>query len=563
MKVLERKSIVAAVGVALVQLACGGGGDGVTAPPEQRVPTSITATTSTSLTATAGDAISPTPAVVVKDQHEQPMTGITVTFAITAGGGTLTGETALTNSSGVATVGSWTLGKTSGVNSLAAKVGQLTPVTFTANGNPGAPASFAKTAGDNQTAVAGSGLTIAPSITLTDANGNGVPGVAVTFAITSGGGTVIGGNATSNTAGVAAPTEWILGKTPGPNSLTATVANLGAVTFAATAIVGPPASLSKFVGDNQTAAGGYPVYMPPGVVVLDAQGNPVSGATVSFAAAAGDGSVVGATQTSDASGKASVGSWVLGAVGANTLVASVGSVTTSFSATATDPCQYFLPFVNPNGSASPVSSSGSLAVHDCRGAGGAYQDQFLAPILQVDEIRLSSSSFDPLLSISTDYGLPVAENDDASSTDHNSYIKVISKGGVEGTHLYVTSSQSGALGDYTLTKNYVSEDVRNCEKVFITRHLTANENLEATDCSGASYYDKFLLYLRSGESVFIDMTSSVFAKKLELLDPDGNVVATSVGTTSINYVPTNSGYYVIRAGSVSAGATGRYDLQIR
>jgi hypothetical protein len=35
----------------------------------------------------------------------------TVTFAVTAGGGTLTGATPVTNSAGIATLGSWTTGQ--------------------------------------------------------------------------------------------------------------------------------------------------------------------------------------------------------------------------------------------------------------------------------------------------------------------------------------------------------------------------------------------------------------------------------------------------------------------
>jgi hypothetical protein len=49
-----------------------------------------------------------------------------------SGGGSITGATAVTNAAGVATVGSWTLGNSVGVNSLSATVTGLPSVTFTA-----------------------------------------------------------------------------------------------------------------------------------------------------------------------------------------------------------------------------------------------------------------------------------------------------------------------------------------------------------------------------------------------------------------------------------------------
>src|SRR3954471_7391862 len=268
---LERRSVLLAVACcSLLQSSCGGG-DGPAAP-EVKVPTSLTASSSTSLTGTAGQPVTPLPSVIVKDQHGDAMAGVLVTFAVTSGAGSIAGESATTDASGVATVGGWTLGRTSGSNTLTATVGQLGPVTFTANGAPGAPAVMTKTAGDGQTAVAGSGVLTAPAVTITDVNGNGVPSIAVTFSMASGAGTVVGGHATTNSAGVAAPTEWILGKTPGSNSVRATAAGLPAVTFSATAIVGPPATVTALVDVDGAGYGGYTLLEAPLAEVKDANG---------------------------------------------------------------------------------------------------------------------------------------------------------------------------------------------------------------------------------------------------------------------------------------------------
>ncbi|NBO65244.1 MAG: hypothetical protein EBU88_10455, partial [Acidobacteria bacterium] len=89
-------------------------------------------------TATVGTAVPIAPSVLVRDVHQNPVPGVPVTFAIASGGGIVTGASATTNASGIATVGSWTLGTVAGVNTLTASIAGLSgsPVTFTAVGTP-------------------------------------------------------------------------------------------------------------------------------------------------------------------------------------------------------------------------------------------------------------------------------------------------------------------------------------------------------------------------------------------------------------------------------------------
>src|SRR5205085_2214735 len=88
-----------------------------------------------------------------------------------------------TSTSGVATVGSWTLSPTAGSNTLTATSGSLSgsPVTFTATGTAGAAATIAANSPTSQSATAGTGVGSPPSVIVKDANGNPVAGVAVTF----------------------------------------------------------------------------------------------------------------------------------------------------------------------------------------------------------------------------------------------------------------------------------------------------------------------------------------------------------------------------------------------
>jgi len=75
----------------------------------------------------------------------------------------------------------------------------------------------------------------APSVRVTSSSGSTLSGVAVTFAVTAGGGTIAGASQVTNSSGIATATSWTLGATPGINTATATVAGLTPVTFSATA----------------------------------------------------------------------------------------------------------------------------------------------------------------------------------------------------------------------------------------------------------------------------------------------------------------------------------------
>jgi Bacterial Ig-like domain (group 1) len=84
------------------------------------------------VTAPTGAQVPELPSVLVGDAYGQPVAGAPVTFAVTAGGGTVSGATATTDASGIATVGGWTLGTGAGANTLTATSGGLPVVTFNA-----------------------------------------------------------------------------------------------------------------------------------------------------------------------------------------------------------------------------------------------------------------------------------------------------------------------------------------------------------------------------------------------------------------------------------------------
>jgi surface protein len=134
-----------------------------------------------------------------------------------------------------------TLGASGLKRSAASDAAQTTLVThrgWTINRE----SDIAVVGGDGQSATAGSAVGTAPSVRVTDANGDPVAGVSVTFAVASGGGTVDPTTAVITGAdGVAAVTSWTLGATAGSNTLTATATGLtgSPLTFTATGTAAP------------------------------------------------------------------------------------------------------------------------------------------------------------------------------------------------------------------------------------------------------------------------------------------------------------------------------------
>ncbi|TVP53816.1 MAG: hypothetical protein EA351_14480 [Gemmatimonadales bacterium] len=78
------------------------------------------------------------PRVRAQDRLENPLEGVEVTFEVTSGGGTVSPEVVVTDSTGIAAVSEWTMGPDVGEQTLTATTGSIT-TTFTANAGISAP----------------------------------------------------------------------------------------------------------------------------------------------------------------------------------------------------------------------------------------------------------------------------------------------------------------------------------------------------------------------------------------------------------------------------------------
>lgn len=299
----------------------------ITATGTAGPPASVSAVAGNNQAAAAGSILPIAPSVRVVDAFGNVVSGAAVTFTVLSGGGQVTAGLTVTNAQGIATVGSWRLGPSAGTQTLAARVEangvSNNPIVFTATGLAGPPASMVAVSLTTQAAPAGSNVGDPPSVIVRDAAGIPVSGLAVTFTVTAGGGSVVGSPATTDANGIATLSSWRLGPQSGLNTVTATATNLPTVTFNATGTAGTATTVVAHAGNNQVALQGTPVPLAPTVKVTDANGNPVAAAVVTFSVLSGGGSVSGANQLTDALGLASAGSWTLGPTAPNTLLATV------------------------------------------------------------------------------------------------------------------------------------------------------------------------------------------------------------------------------------------------
>ena len=252
---------------------------------------------------------------------------------MTAGGGSLAPTTTRTDAAGK-TSASWTLGTVAGENTATAAVSGLPPVSFRAIATAGAPTELTKMRGEEQSGAAGSALSDTLAVRVTDAHGNPVRGVAVTWTVSSGGGAVSVLAPSTNSAGESRAV-WTLGTVAGENTVTARGDGMPAVTFAATAEPGAPAALEKVSGDAQPGTTGQTLPDPLVLRVTDAFGNPVGGISVGWTATGGGGQLSPASTTTNAAGVAEA-SWQLGdGIGSQTALAAVSGTGLGAQFTAT------------------------------------------------------------------------------------------------------------------------------------------------------------------------------------------------------------------------------------
>jgi hypothetical protein len=203
-------------------------------------------------------------------------------------------------------------------------------------GSPGPASAFKVVSGNGQHTTVGAALPSPIVVQAVDAQSRTIPGLTVTFALLSGGGSVTAASATTNAQGQAS-TTWTLGTKADTQRVSASVTG-GSLTLVdtivAVAIAGPPKTITVLSGNQQIGGPGYPVPESLAVTVSDQYQNPVSGVAVTWTVSAGSGAASPTSSTTSAAGAAKT-SWTLGNLGANTVAAGATGVSPiAFHATA-------------------------------------------------------------------------------------------------------------------------------------------------------------------------------------------------------------------------------------
>ena len=168
--------------------------------------------------------------VRVTNSGGAPLANITVNWAVGVGGGTVTAATSTTDANGETEV-AYTPGTKVDSAKVVASI-ELLNATFSITLIAGPPSAVSAFSGNGAAAVVGSELPLFAKVV--DANGNGIPGVVVTWSAANGG--VLSATTGTSDAGGLATTTLTLGTTPGPYVVTATSPGLATATFTVTGV---------------------------------------------------------------------------------------------------------------------------------------------------------------------------------------------------------------------------------------------------------------------------------------------------------------------------------------
>lgn len=442
--------------------------------------------------------VTPPPMFIVVDAGNRPIPKVAVTWSITANPGgtstaTLTGSDVLTDSLGRAFAGTWKVASNGGTNTIQGAVSGVSPHSFSTTGVAGAASTIAVSSQSATNATVNTSITA--NAVVRDQFNNVVSGVNVTFATS----TAPSGSATNaavtstatvatNASGIASAT-WRLDTLVRTNTLVATITGSSpavSATFTAGSTVGTAAKIVKIAGDNQMLSFVDSVHIDPSVRVTDQYNNVVgAGVGVTFSPAAGSGSVLGGSQTTGATGIATVTRWTIGSGSTSTLNAfltSNSSVTTSF--TATQPC------VAPATYTAGATVNGTLADTDCQNSNGldslTFVDRYRTTVASGQtawvSVTLTSSAFAPTAQYDiwpAHYWYQVASNPGSTTK----YL-VLGPGTYD---FWATSTRPIAVGAYTLTSASNPALPSGCGDFLITKGASLANGVHSTDATSCNY----------------------------------------------------------------------------
>lgn len=279
--------------------------------------------------ARAGNALADSLTIRVTDEFGNPVSDAPVTW--TTVGGSLSPGTTTTSEQGYART-RWTLGPDAGSQTAFASVaGVPDPVSFSATATPGPIPVLVIDRQPDDKAKSGEELRRQPRIRLQDGEGHDLQtaGVAVTAKV-NGAGAILEGTTTVATGGNGRAdfTDLAITAPSGNYTLTFSASGYTSVTSAAIEVEARPVSPteSSVVTDSSSFSAGGTALLT--ATVRDADGNPISGITVTFSSTGSGHTLQQPGASTDANGVAT-GSITATISGPRTITTTAGSVTLS------------------------------------------------------------------------------------------------------------------------------------------------------------------------------------------------------------------------------------------
>lgn len=271
-------------------------------------PATIAVVSGAAQRALAGRPLAEPVVLQVRSRAGAPVAGVAVALTTEHGEGALAPAEATTDAQGRVRT-QWSLGARAGAQRLFARVAALdSALTAIAYADPVAANTRIEVLGDSLRAPVASQLR-ALQVRVTDTLGVALAAVRVAWSALDGG--AVAGSALTDSAGTATA-RWTLGRRAGVQRMVVHVGDprlIPATTVRATAEARAPHALLLRAGDKQSATAGKALAKPIVVQVQDSLGNPVVGAALRTAAAAG--TVHDTVATTDATGRATL-RWTLG-----------------------------------------------------------------------------------------------------------------------------------------------------------------------------------------------------------------------------------------------------------
>lgn len=298
-----------------VALAAGGSGSGwadtayvMIAP----MPGAVVLVSGGAQTAAIGAPLPDSIVVRLNATDGEPLAGRTVHFAVATGGGSVSGDSVVTDSLGRA-VTRWTLGDSAGAQTMTATVDGVTPLVVNATAAASGPAKLAIITQPAAAATAGTWLT--PTVLEVRTAADAISplytdSVFISVATGPAGGALLGKLGALPVEGVVTFDSLRITRAGTYTFSVGAEGLTGATTTAITVAAAEPDSLVLVSGASQIGAPGAPLAAPIVVRVADGFGNPVAATAVAVEVLTAGGSVTPDTALTTAAGEASF-AWTL------------------------------------------------------------------------------------------------------------------------------------------------------------------------------------------------------------------------------------------------------------